>query len=192
MANFNINKVILGGRLTNDPELRQTTSGIPVLSFTIAVNRKYQSRTADENGQPMQAQQQADFINCVAWRQTAEFISRYFRKGSSICVTGSIQVRTYNDQQGQKRYATDVVVDEAYFVDAKGEGPQVGMGAAPGGYQQMPYQQNPYGQQVPQQYGAPQYSAPAAPEYSAPSFASQPDTSAGQFEEVASDDDLPF
>ena len=189
MANFNINKVILGGRLTNDPELKQTPSGVPVLTFTIAVNRRYQSRTTDENGQPMQAQSQADFINCVAWRQNAEFIARYFRRGSSICITGSIQTRTYNDQQGQKRYVTEVQVDESYFVDSKGEGPQ--MGAAPGGYQQMPYQQNPY-QQVPQQYGAPsQYGAPTQ-EYSAPSFASQPDTSAGQFEEVASDDDLPF
>lgn len=189
MANFNINKVILGGRLTNDPELRQTANGVPVLSFTIAVNRRFQSKSTDENGQPMQAQQQSDFINCVAWRQSAEFISRYFRKGSSICITGSIQTRSYTDQQGQKRYATDVQVDEAYFVDAKGEGP---MG---GGYQQNPYAQpNPYAQQGMPQYGAPQaqpqYGTPA-PDYSAPSFA-QPEVPAGRFEEVASDDDLPF
>ena len=110
MANFNFNKVILGGRLTADPELRQTPNGIQVTSFSIAVNRK-------SSGE----QSVADFINCVAWRSTAEFISRYFRKGSSICVVGSIQTRTWTDQQGQKRYATEVVADEAYFVDAKGE-----------------------------------------------------------------------
>ena len=116
MANLNLNKVVLAGRLTADPELKQTQSGIAVLSFTLAVNRRFQ-KGAD--GQP--AQQQADFINCVAWRQTAEFISRYFHKGSCLCVTGSIQTRSWQDQQGQKRYATEVVVDEAMFVDSKSE-----------------------------------------------------------------------
>jgi len=117
MANLNLNKVILAGRLTAEPELKQTQSGISVLSFSIAVNRRYVKST---DGQ--QAQQQTDFINLVAWRQTAEFISRFFHKGSSICVTGSIQVRPWQDQQGQKRYSTEVVVDEAMFVDSKGEG----------------------------------------------------------------------
>ncbi|MBE6662150.1 MAG: single-stranded DNA-binding protein [Ruminococcaceae bacterium] len=116
MANLNLNKVILAGRLTAEPELKQTQSGISVLSFSIAVNRRYVKST---DGQ--QAQQQTDFINLVAWRQTAEFISRFFHKGSSICVTGSIQVRPWQDQQGQKRYSTEVVVDEAMFVDSKGE-----------------------------------------------------------------------
>ncbi|MBO5305439.1 MAG: single-stranded DNA-binding protein [Clostridia bacterium] len=117
MANLNLNKVVLAGRLTAEPELKQTQSGISVLSFSIAVNRRYVKST---DGQ--QAQQQTDFINLVAWRQTAEFISRFFHKGSSICVTGSIQVRPWQDQQGQKRYSTEVVVDEAMFVDSKGEG----------------------------------------------------------------------
>ena len=117
MANLNLNKVVLAGRLTAEPELKQTQSGISVLSFTIAVNRRY---VKANDGQ--QAQQQTDFINLVAWRQTAEFISRFFHKGSSICVTGSIQVRPWQDQQGQKRYSTEVVVDEAMFVDSKGEG----------------------------------------------------------------------
>lgn len=117
MANLNLNKVVLAGRLTAEPELKQTQSGISVLSFTIAVNRRY---VKSNDGQ--QAQQQTDFINLVAWRQTAEFISRFFHKGSSICVTGSIQVRPWQDQQGQKRYSTEVVVDEAMFVDSKGEG----------------------------------------------------------------------
>ena len=117
MANLNLNKVILAGRLTQEPELKQTPSGISVLSFSSAVNRRY-VKPAD--GQP--AQQQTDFINLVAWRKTAEFISTYFHKGSSICVTGSIQVRPWQDQQGQKRYSTEVVVDEAMFVDSKGDG----------------------------------------------------------------------
>ena len=108
-----MNSVCLLGRLTADPELRQTQSQIPVLSFTIAVDRAFQPKG--------QEQRQADFINLVAWRQTAEFISRYFHKGSCLCVTGSIQTRNWQDQQGQKRYATEVVVDEAMFVDSKSE-----------------------------------------------------------------------
>ena len=127
MANLNLNKVVLAGRLTADPELKQTQSGIAVLTFTLAINRRF-AKSAD--GQP--AQQQADFITCVAWRQTAEFISRYFHKGSCLCVTGSIQTRNGQDQQGQKRYATEVVVDEAMFVDSKGEGN--GAGYTPDAY----------------------------------------------------------
>ena len=115
MANFNLNKVILGGRLTADPELKQTPSGVSVISFTVAVNRRFGSKNGEQN------ETQADFINCVAWRQTAEFISKYFRKGSSICVLGSLQVRSWQDNQGQKRYSTEVVVDEANFVDARNE-----------------------------------------------------------------------
>ena len=108
MANFNINKVILGGRLTADVELKQTTSGISVCSFSLAVNRKGKDA-------------QTDFINCQAWRNTAEFISQYFRKGSSICIVGNIQTRSWKDQNGQNRYATEVIVDEAMFVDSKNE-----------------------------------------------------------------------
>jgi len=119
MANFNLNKVILGGRMTADPETKQTQAGNMVTSFSIAVNRKGKDA-------------QTDFINCVAWRQTADFISRYFKKGSSICVTGSIQVRSWNDQQNQKRYATEVIVEEAYFVDSKTDAaPGASFGDAP-------------------------------------------------------------
>ncbi len=103
MANFNFNKVILGGRMTADPELKTTQSGIAVTRFSIAVNRRFAKQGE---------QAQVDFINCVAWRQQAEFVTRYFRKGSSICVMGSIQTSTTTDAQGQKRYFTDVVVDE--------------------------------------------------------------------------------
>lgn len=111
MANFNINKVIIGGRLTNDVELKQTQSGVSVCSFSIAVNRK----TAKDQ------EQKADFVKCTAWRQTAEFISRYFKKGSSICVTGSIQTRTWKDNNGYARESVEVLVDEAMFVDSKSE-----------------------------------------------------------------------
>lgn len=111
MANLNLNKVILGGRLTSDVELKTTQSGVSVCSFNIAVNRK----TGKDK------EQQTDFITCQAWRQTAEFISKYFGKGASICVVGSLQVRSW-EQNGQKRYSTEVVVDEAMFVDSKGEG----------------------------------------------------------------------
>ncbi len=90
MSNLNLNKVILGGRLTADPELKLTPSGVPVVSFGLAINRRFQSRSTE--GAP--AQTQVDFINIVAWRATAEFISRYFRKGSAICIVGSIQTRS--------------------------------------------------------------------------------------------------
>ena len=120
MANFNINKVILGGRLTADVELKQTPSGVSVCSFNLAVGRKVGK----------DKEQQTDFISCVAWRQTAEFISRYFKKGSSLCIVGNIQTRTWTDPNNQKRYATEVIVDEAMFVDSKSDGGQ----AQPGGY----------------------------------------------------------
>lgn len=109
MANFNINKTILGGRLTADVELKQTPSGVPVCQFSLAVNRRF-SREGEQN---------TDFINCVAWRNTAEFISKFFRKGSSLCIVGQIQTRSWTDSNNQKRYATEVLVDEALFVDSK-------------------------------------------------------------------------
>lgn len=125
MSCLNLNKVVLAGRLTADPELKQTTSGISVTSFTLAVNRRYAKE---------QEQQQTDFINIVAWRQTAEFISRYFKKGSALCITGSIQVRSWQDQQGQKRYATEVIADEAMFVDSKSDSQPNGANYGAQGY----------------------------------------------------------
>jgi single-strand DNA-binding protein len=116
MSCLNLNKVVLAGRLTNDPELKQTASGVSVMSFTIAVNRRYASKK--DQGE---SQNQADFISVVAWRNTAEFIAKYFRKGSAICITGSIQTRNWQDQQGQRRYTTEVVADEAMFVDSRSE-----------------------------------------------------------------------
>lgn len=125
MGNLNLNKVILGGRLTADVEIKQTQSGISVCQFSLAVNRKY-SKEGEQN---------TDFINCVAWRNTAEFISKYFKKGSSLCIVGNIQTRTWTDQNNQKRYATEVIVDEAMFVDSKseseGHAPQFNPAGAP-------------------------------------------------------------
>lgn len=111
MSSLNLNKVVLVGRLTADVELKQSTSGVAVCSFTLAVNRRYAK----------EGEQSTDFISVVAWRDRAEFITRYFRKGSAICITGSIQTRSWKDKQGNNRYSTEVVVDEAMFVDSKSD-----------------------------------------------------------------------
>ena len=170
MANFNFNKVILGGRLTADPELKTTPSGISVTSFTVAVNRRFGGKNGEEA--------QADFFNVTAWRQTAEFITRYFRKASSICVMGSLQTRSWIDQNGQKRFATEIVADEAYFVDAKSESPIAVQQAAA-----MMQQGSQAPSYVPDGYG---------------SFGGMPQAGAYQtqstpkFEELSGDDELPF
>ena len=117
-----MNKVELVGRLTKDPEVKLTSNQTQFCNFTVAVDRRFK----DANGQ-----RQADFINCVAWRQTAVFIQKYFHKGNRIGLVGSIQTRTYDDQSGQKRYVTEVVIDEAEFVDSTGS-------AAADGYRQEP------------------------------------------------------
>lgn len=114
MASFNFCKVIIGGRLTAEPELKTTPSGILVTSFSVAVNRRSSGNQ----------ESQADFFNVTAWRQTAEFVTKYFHKASSICIVGTLQNRSWTDQQGQKRFATDIVADEVHFVDAKSEMPQ--------------------------------------------------------------------
>lgn len=137
MANFNFNKITLGGRLTADPELKTTPSGISVTTFSIAVNKR------DKEGE----EAQADFFNVTAWRQTAEFITRYFRKASSICVVGELHNRSWVDQQGQKRYATEIVASEAFFVDAKSEMPQAAQ--APRTQSYTPPASTPY---VPEAY----------------------------------------
>lgn len=100
------NKVILVGNMTADPELKQTQGGLSVSSFSIAVNRRFSK----------DGEQACDFINIVAWKQQAEFVTRYFKKGQAILVCGQLQTRTWTDNQGQKRYATEVVADEVSFV----------------------------------------------------------------------------
>lgn len=112
MSALNLNYAVLVGRLTADVEIRQTTTGVAVCSFTLAVNRRHSREDT---------QQATDFITCQAWRGTAEFIAKYFKKGSALCIVGSIQTRSWDDPKGGKRYATDVVATEAYFVDSKGD-----------------------------------------------------------------------
>lgn len=101
-----MNKVVLMGRLTKDPDLRYTQNNRAVCNFTLAVNRRF---NADE----------ADFINCQAWEKTAEFITKYFGKGNLLAIVGRIQTRTWDDNEGKKRYITEVIVDEAYFTGSK-------------------------------------------------------------------------
>lgn len=153
MASFN--KVILIGNLTADPELKQTTGGLSVCRFTIAVNRRFAK--AD------QGQQTADFITVVAWRQSAEFVAKWFHKGRPILVCGQIQSRSWTDQQGQKHYATEVVADEVSFVESRNDSERP---ASSGGNAQY----------TPDAYGSPAYSNNAG----------------GDFEEVGGDDTLPF
>ena len=105
-----MNKVVLVGRLTRDPELRYTANNIPVVQFTIAVNRTYTSKTGER---------QADFINCVAWRQQAENLAKYMRKGSLIGIEGQIQTRNYDDPNGVRKYITEVVCDRVHFLESK-------------------------------------------------------------------------
>ena len=114
MSNLNLNKVIIAGRLTADPELKLTQTGLSVVSFSVAVNRP--ARVVNN-----QRVAESDFISCVAWRNAADFIAKYFKKGSAICLTGSLQTRTWNDNSGVKHYATELVVDETFFVDGKSD-----------------------------------------------------------------------
>ena len=151
-----LNRVILMGRLTADPELKQTPNGISVTSFSLAVDRNFTSRGAER---------QTDFINCVAWRQTAEFISRYFAKGRMIAVEGSLQVRNYVDKNENKRQAVEVVVDQAYFADSKNAAPS----SSP----------------------APSYHS-AAPAYAPAAPVAFNAGSVEDFQEIDDEDDLPF
>lgn len=112
-----MNIVSMIGRLTRDPELKQTQSGVAVCSFSIAVDRKFKNASGER---------ETDFVNCTAWRQTAEFIAKYMPKGQRIGITGSLQSRQYEDKQGNKRTAWEVQVDGAYFADGKAEPPSGG------------------------------------------------------------------
>lgn len=130
-----INRVVLIGRLTKDPELRKTQSGTSVVSYTIAVNRRSQTP-----GQP-----DADFINCVAWNKTAELMAQYLHKGSLIGVEGRIQTRSYDNQQGQRVYVTEVVTDSVQFLEPKNVQPQQNSYNSYNSYSQpAPAPVNPY------------------------------------------------
>lgn len=110
---MSLNRVLLQGRLTGDPELRHTTNGTAVANFRLAVDRDFKDKETGER--------KADFINVVAWRQTGEFVSRYFTKGRMAIVEGKLQVREYTDKEGNKRYATDVIAESVYFGGDKRE-----------------------------------------------------------------------
>ncbi|MCR5729468.1 MAG: single-stranded DNA-binding protein [Ruminococcus sp.] len=172
-----MNKVILMGRLTADPELRQTQSGVSSCRFTVAVNRNFVDKQSGER--------QADFITCVAWRQTAEFVTRYFNKGSMICVEGNLRTGSYQDRNHSDvtHYTTEVYVDNIEFTGSKREsGGNGGYQGGNGGY------------------GAPQnnynnnYSAP--PQQAAPQQPAANDSMSygnlSDFEEILSDGDVPF
>ena len=106
-----LNHIVIMGRLTRDPELRRTGSGIAVASFTVAVDRDFGGRDGGEK--------ETDFIDCVAWRQTGEFVSKYFTKGSMIVVSGRLQIRSWTDKEGNKRRSAEVVADNVYFGESK-------------------------------------------------------------------------
>lgn len=123
-----LNKIILMGRLTRDPELRRTQSGTAVASFTLAVDRDYK---------PQEGERETDFIDIVAWRGTGEFVSKYFSKGRMAVVEGRLQVRDWTDKDGNKRRSTEVVADNVYFGDSKR--PESGTPAEPSGeLQELP------------------------------------------------------
>ena len=158
-----LNKIILMGRLTRDPELRHTQTGTPVASFSLAVDRDFKDKTTGEKA--------TDFIDIVAWRQTAEFVSRFFTKGRMAVVEGRLQMRDWTDKEGNKRRSAEVIADNVYFGDSKRD-------AEGGGYSA------PYGGGS---YSAPAPSAPPAP---AP-YAAAP--APDQFAELDDDDgELPF
>ena len=121
-----LNKIFLQGRLVADPELRHTQNGIAVASFRLAVDRDFKDRETGER--------KADFINIVAWRQTAEFVSRFLTKGRLAIVEGKLQTRDYTDRDGNRRYATEVVADNVYFGDSKRDGTGGDFGGAPTSY----------------------------------------------------------
>ena len=170
-----LNHIVIMGRLTRDPELRRTGSGIAVASFSLAVDRDFGK---NENGE-----RETDFIDCVAWRQTGEFVSKYFTKGRMAVVSGRLQIRSWNDKDGNKRRTAEVVADNVYFGDSKreNEGGNAYGGNAYGG--------NTYGSAP--AYGG--YSAPSAPAAPAYGGYGMPSAPASDFA-VLNDDDaqLPF
>jgi single-strand DNA-binding protein len=157
-----MNQIVLMGRLTRDPELRHTQSGTPVASFSLAVDRGYVSK---DNGE-----RQTDFIDIVAWRSTAEFVSKYFTKGQMAAVTGRLQIRDWTDKEGNKRRSAEVIADNIYFTESKrSRDAATGAGAASPA--------SPYTEPKPADYSA-DYTSPVAP---------------SEFSELDEDDgDLPF
>ena len=168
-----LNHITIMGRLTRDPELRRTGSGIAVASFTVAVDRDFGGRDGGEK--------ETDFIDCVAWRSTGEFVSKYFTKGSMIVVSGRLQIRSWTDKEGNKRRTAEVVADNVYFGESKRSSDSNSYGG-------NSYGGNSYGGN---NYGGNAYSAPAAPSYG--SYAAPAAAPASDFAMLEDDDaQLPF
>ena len=164
-----LNHITIMGRLTRDPELRRTGSGVAVASFTLAVDRDFGNRESGER--------ETDFIDCVAWRQTGEFVSKYFTKGSMMVVSGRLQIRSWTDKDGNKRRTAEVVADNCYFGDNKRDD---NGGSAFGG--------NTYGGNS---YGGNAYSAPSGNNYGG--YAAPAGNPASDFAMLDDDDaQLPF
>ena len=163
-----LNHITIMGRLVRDPELRRTGSSVAVASFTVAVDRDFGGRDGGEK--------ETDFIDCVAWRNTGEFVSKYFTKGSMIVVSGRLQIRSWTDKEGNKRRTAEVVADNVYFGESKrNEGGSYSNGNSYGG----------------NSYGGNTYSAPAAPSFG--SYAAPAAAPASDFAMLDDDDaQLPF
>ena len=160
-----LNHIVIMGRLTRDPELRRTGSGIAVASFSVAVDRDFSGKDGGEK--------ETDFIDCVAWRQTGEFISKYFTKGRMIIVDGRLEMRDWTDKEGNKRTSAEIVVANAYFGDSKRDGDNSA---------------SSYGGNA---YGGNSYSAPAAPSYGG--YSAPASAPASDFAMLEDDDaQLPF
>ena len=165
-----LNHITIMGRLTRDPELRRTGSGIAVASFTVAVDRDFGGRDGGEK--------ETDFIDCVAWRSTGEFVSKYFTKGSMIVVSGRLQIRSWTDKDGNKRRTAEVVADNVYFGESKRNS----------GNSESSYGGNSYGNS----YGGSSYSAPA-PAGGFGGYAAPASAPASDFAMLEDDDaQLPF
>ena len=178
-----LNRIILMGRLTRDPELRHTQTGTAVASFTLAVDRDFKDRNSGERA--------TDFIDVVAWRQTGEFVSRYFTKGRMAVVEGRLQMRDWTDKDGNKRRSAEVVADNVYFGDSKRDAESAGgySSGYTGGYHAAPsggYNAAPGGYSPAPMAGNSGYAAPAQNGYSAP-------LGTDHFAELSDDDgELPF
>jgi len=185
-----LNVAVLMGRLVANPELRHTASDIAVCSFRIAVDRNFSSRSGER---------QADFIDIVAWRQTAEFVCRYFTKGQMIAVNGSIQTRSYEDKQGNKRTAVEVVADNVSFCGSKRESEGGAGGYGAGGYASDGYSSGDFGfgdgGNVSKSPASASVSYPDGGSSSVSSVSAAPAFPSGDddgLESIFSDDDLPF
>ncbi len=167
-----LNHIVIMGRLTRDPELRRTGSGIAVASFSVAVDRDIANKESGER--------ETDFIDCVAWRGTGEFVSKYFQKGSMIVVSGRLQIRSWTDKDGNKRRSAEIVADNVYFGSSRRDD------ASNGSYNNNSYGGNYGSAPANNNYGS-SYSAPS-PSYSAPASAPASDFA------MLEDDDaqLPF